>query len=244
VQATGPPELLALAADIEHVRARMDDTVNETLRRRLVQAQEEERRALAAHIHDDPVQVLTALSMRLQALRRDLDDPDQAAELAELDRLVRDTMSRLRELLFELHPPTLDDEGLVAAIDLYLRERAPRDLVWRVDSDLPTPGGSTLPGPVRTLAYRLAREAIWNAVVHSGASLLEVFIALRDGGLELRVRDDGRGFDLARAEDERPGHLGLANVRELAEGFGGQLHIDSHPDVGTSIDIWLPVPEV
>lgn len=206
----------------------------------LVRLQEEERRRIASDIHDDPVQAMTAVEMRLESFRRRVRDPDDVRTLERLSASVREAIARLRRLLVELRPPRLDREGLSSAI---------RSLLDRLQGDtgvavkLDDRCTREIPVEARTVMYRIAQEALANIRKHAGASQVRVVVAERKGGVALRVRDDGRGFDPARTPDDRAGHLGLVSMRERAELAGGRFRVTSAPDAGTTVDVWVPVEE-
>jgi signal transduction histidine kinase len=139
-------------------------------------AQEEERRRIAADIHDDPIQVMSAVEMRLQLL---LDRPDRidARELGELAEELSSAIDRLRNLLFELRPVTLDLERLTPAIGMYL-EHAAKDTGWTwevIDEFDEEPVDEA-----RVAFYRIAQEAVGNVRKHANASHVEVRLASRD----------------------------------------------------------------
>ena len=195
----------------------------------LESAQEEERRRIAADIHDDPIQVMSAVDMRLQLL---LEHPERvdAHEIAELAEDLRTAIDRLRNLLFELRPVALDLEGLVPAIAVYL-EHAAKETGWSwgisesLDAD---PSEET-----RVTIYRIAQEAIGNVRKHAGATRVQVDVASADHGLRLRVEDDGRGFD-ADAKPS-PGHMGLSTIAE--RGYRGPPRPHVHtPDTPARVD--------
>jgi len=205
------------------------------LMQRLGEIQEEERSRLAADLHDDPIQKMTAVGLRIDALRRRTPDHATAAALDELAGTVRLTIARLRHLLFDLRPPALDRHGLGPAIrqhlDLLGDELAPE--VRLVDGLVCEP-----PPGVRTTAFRIVQEALANVRRHAGARSVEIGLGERGGGLHVVVRDDGRGFDPSAPEE--PGHLGLRAMRERAELVGGRLRIESGPGRGTTVEVWLP----
>jgi PAS domain S-box-containing protein len=207
------------------------------LAQRLETAQEEERRKIAADIHDDPIQVMSAVEMRL-AIYQQAPEALTLEELADLQTTVREAIERLRNLLFELRPFSLDREGLVAALRTYA-ERASRDTGWvvQVQENL-----DHEPGPeLRAILYRIAQEAMQNARKHAGATRLEIAVATAGEGITVRVRDDGRGFALEAAGRERPGHLGMSTMLERAELAGGWCRVQSTPGVGTTVECWLPL---
>jgi signal transduction histidine kinase len=201
---------------------------------RLVSAGEEERRRIAGDIHDDSIQVMTAAGMRLQILRRSLDDPEQLSLLRELDETVKLSISRLRHLIFELRPSALDNEGLSAALRAYLDEAdATTATTYLLDDRLTSQPSEAN----RVVLYRITQEALTNVRKHARASHASVTLGSRDGGTYVTVRDDGVGFtpDIATA---RPGHLGLAAIRERAELAGGWLRVESNPS-GTTVEFWI-----
>lgn len=201
----------------------------------LVAAGEEERARIAMDIHDDSIQAITAAGMRLQILRRRLDDPEQLKLLDELEQTIQLSISRLRHLLFELRPPVLDTEGLSAALGIYLEEVDDADTAYRLDDEL-----SVQPSPeTRTILYRIVQEALTNVRKHAKASEATVTLLEVKNGFLARISDDGVGFVAADAEPV-PGHLGLAAMRERAELAGGWLSIEAAPGGGTTLEVWIP----
>ncbi|MEA2579641.1 MAG: hypothetical protein QOE83_533 [Actinomycetota bacterium] len=204
---------------------------------RLGNAQEEERRRIAADIHDDPVQVMSAVDLRLQLLAG-MPHAATPEELLDIQRTVRDSIVRLRSLLFELRPLALDREGLVPALQLYL-EHAAADPGWAFEVK---DGLSAEPPPeMRATLYRIAQEAVANARKHADAHHVEIAVATAGDGVTIRVTDDGNGFDPARVERPEPGHLGLTTMIERAELVGGWCRITSSAGGGTKIECWLPL---
>jgi PAS domain S-box-containing protein len=206
------------------------------LAQRLEHAQEEERRRIAADIHDDPIQVMSAVDLRLQTLAAS-GATVGAPELQELHEIVLRSIDRLRSLLFELRPGALDREGLVVALRQYL-DHAARETGWTVEVVDELDGE---PAPeLRATLYRMAQEAVTNARKHAAARGVVVEVATVDDGIRVRVRDDGAGFDPSRVDAPRPGHIGLPTMIERAELVGGWCRIASTPGQGTFIECWLP----
>jgi signal transduction histidine kinase len=202
----------------------------------LVQAQEDERRRIATEIHDDPVQAMTAVEMRLESLRRRLQGAEADA-LEQVTATVQDTVARLRGLLFELRPPGLDREGLAAALRVLLERVASEG---DVSFDLEDQMLREPPIEARTVLYRIAQEALANVRKHSRATRVHLTLADREDGILLRVRDDGVGFPPAAVDDQRPGHLGLVSMRERAEMAGGRVRVASAEGRGTLVEAWVP----
>lgn len=206
---------------------------------RVVAAGEEERRQIAADIHDDSIQVMTAAGMRLQILRRSLQEPEQLKRLDELERTVQLSIGRLRHLIFELRPPTLDLEGLGAALAAYAEDlKRETGLDCTVEDHL-----SVQPPPeLRVVLYRIAQEVLTNVRKHASARNVSITLSDCEGGYHVRIADDGVGFtpDLTH---RRAGHLGLAAIRERAELAGGSLEVDSRPGAGAVVRYWVRLDE-
>jgi PAS domain S-box-containing protein len=236
--------LTAFVRDIteRRLQAQLEQTSAERrqLLGHLVSTGEEERRRIATDIHDDSIQAITAAGMRLQILRRSLEDPHQITLLNELEETIQLGISRLRHLLFDLRPPVLDHEGLVAAVRMYLDEaEAEHRIRYRLENRLtsePSPG-------TRLILYRIAQEALTNVRKHAQAASAVVRVEDSEGGYLVRVSDDGVGFAAGEATPV-PGHLGLAAMRERADLAGGWLRIESAPGSGTTVEFWIPaLPE-
>jgi two-component system sensor histidine kinase UhpB len=204
----------------------------------VMRAQEEERRRLARDLHDEVNQALTAILLRLEALAQDA-PPAHAQEVAELKRLVNQAMEELLNLARQLRPSALDDHGLVAAIDAQLKRFAARTGVEvRLDS---SGDADALGEDVQTAIYRIAQEALTNAERHAVATVVEVELEVDGDRVELRVRDDGGGFDpgsAPRAAGAAPVNgLGLRGMVERARLVGGDLDIRSAPGGGTTVSL-------
>jgi two-component system sensor histidine kinase UhpB len=147
-------------------------------------------------------------------------------------------MEELLNLARQLRPSALDDHGLVAAIDAQLKRFAARTGVEvRLDARGDT---EALEEDVQTAIYRVAQEALTNAERHAGATIVEVELAVEPDGAELRVRDDGEGFDPGRAARSGTGPaagLGLRGMAERARLVGGELDVRSGPGGGTSVTL-------
>ena len=203
---------------------------------RLIQAQEEERRKIAADIHDDSIQAMTAASLRLQQLRKHMTTAQQQELIARLDEAVRESITRLRRLMFDLRPPALDRMGLGPALrELLDRLRAETDIDFTLDDRLATEPSSDL----RVELYRITQEALVNIRKHSQASSVKVDLQRIERGYHIKIVDDGVGFDVATRSGQ-PGHIGLVAMHERATIAGGWWTIESRPAGGTVVDFWLP----
>jgi signal transduction histidine kinase len=201
-----------------------------------VQAQEEERRKIAADIHDDSIQAMTAASLRLQQLRKHATDDRQAELISRLDEAVRESITRLRRLMFDLRPPTLDRTGLGPALrELLDRMGAETGIDFTLDDQL----ASEPANDIQIEMYRIAQEALANVRKHSNAKNVKVELQRAEKGVHVRIADDGAGFEVT-ARSDQPGHLGLIAMRERATIAGGWWTVDSSPGGGTVVDYWMP----
>jgi PAS domain S-box-containing protein len=212
------------------------DQNRQALLRRLVHAQEEERRAIARDIHDDTIQSMFAVGLHLSTLRKLLRDAAPIEKLDVLEHSVQESTDRLRHLLFELRPAALDDGGLPAALREYLdvmeRENA-------IDVELETSLENSPASETQVIAYRIAQEALGNVRKHARARHVECAVSAVDDGILTRIADDGVGFEDDRS---RPvaGHLGLVSMRERAEMAGGWFRITSSAGNGCLVEYWIP----
>jgi len=208
----------------------------ERLLANLVSAQEAERSRIAADLHDDAVQALSASLLRLDLLEMALEPDDRAAALAEARETVQRSITALRAAVFDLRPPSLAQGGLGHALGDYLDQcRERHGFRCHLECDIQ----DELSEERRTVLYRIATEALTNAGKHAGAEHVSVVVHGRDGGVALQVTDDGAGFDVA-AHQPIPGHIGLDSMRERAELAGGTLDVSSSADSGTVVSAWIP----
>ncbi|MGZ8566729.1 MAG: ATP-binding response regulator [Actinomycetota bacterium] len=225
---------MELSVSLEELSAAMDE--RQALVSRLVTAQEEERRRIASDIHDDTIQTMVAAAMRIELLGRALEDSPLAIDVDRLATSVRDAIRRLRDLLFDVHPATLEREGLVASLRTYLeRMEVNGGPLFRLDA----PDEDHVP-EMRTTMYRIAQEALSNVRRHAAAGLVRVSLHSRPDGVLMRIVDDGVGFDAASVAHTSDGHLGITTMRERAALAGGECRVDSAPGRGTTVEVWLP----
>jgi signal transduction histidine kinase len=219
------------------IRLRRAQTERGSLIRHLTSAKEDERDRIAEEIHDDTVQTLVAVQMRLQALGARSADTAAAASLGELARVTTESIGRLRTLMFELRSDLLDRYGLTGTLrELLGRTQEQFGIAARLDDRL----GREPEPEVRTNVYRVAQEAITNVRKHARASSVTVRLDGRDDGVLLTIRDDGTGFDVEVASSDE--HAGLRFMRERAERAGGWVQFTSADGVGTEVACWIPNP--
>ncbi|MDX6398537.1 MAG: hypothetical protein QOJ43_1945, partial [Gaiellaceae bacterium] len=203
----------------------------------LVTAQDDERRLLAADIHDHAIQLLHTAVLRAEALADLLADPQQIAAVQPVQEALRGAVVNLRQVIAGVRLPTLDGVEFVEALDAYLDEvTADWPVRHRFESRV-----TREPRPeVRAVLFRIVVEAVVNARKHSEASALTVIVESDDAGIGVEVADDGRGFEHGAAGPVDAGHFGLATMKERAELAGGWLTVHSRPGAGTRIEVWLP----
>jgi signal transduction histidine kinase len=227
------------AGQLEQRLAELRQTHDERRRllARLVRAQEEERRNIASDIHDDSIQKMAAVGLRIAALKRRTTDEKTADMLVRLEESVQLSIDRLRHLMFELWPPALERHGLAAAVKNELEElHSESDMETRLEQNL-----DAEPDPeIRTIAFRIIQEAISNAMKHANAHTLSVRLETANAGVHVVVRDDGVGMVPAVSGESPPGHLGLSGMRERADMAGGWLEVNSDTGDGTVVEFWLP----
>ena len=225
--------LLALTPPVWWVtrRLRRASRDRERLLRVAVDASDAERRRIARDLHDTVVQDLAGTSFALSAAAQS-GEPDRH-ELAELGDGVRSSLRSLRSLMVEIYPPDLHERGIEGALADLLASTADRIEV----ADVEVQPGIALSEEDAALAWRVAQEAVRNAVRHSGADTLLVSLTARNGEVRLVVADDGRGFDDRSAPG--PGHVGLRGLRDLVAETGGRLEVATAPGLGTRVELVL-----
>lgn len=226
-------ERLNRELELSHERLR-------ALSRRLLEVQEAERARLARDLHDDIGQALTALKIQLESLQL-AGDAALRGRIAEGVQTVQHTLDRVRQLSLTLRPPQLDDLGLAAALRSHLARQAElASIAWDFE-------GAEAPQEVdaetETACFRVAQEAINNALRHSRARTLSVRLSVAVGRLVLSVRDDGRGFDVdsIRRRAAAGGSLGLVGMEERTALVGGALELRAAPGEGTLVLASFPL---
>jgi two-component system nitrate/nitrite sensor histidine kinase NarX len=200
----------------------------------------QERQRLARNLHDAVNQSLFSAGLIAEVLPRLWErDPDEGRRsLEDLRRLTRGAQADMRLLLAELRPSTLTDAELSDLLRLLGNALAGRT---NIPINVTVAGEGKLPADVQVALYRLCQEGLNNIAKHSGASRVDIQLQYEIGAVELRIQDDGRGFD---PEQTTPGHFGLSMMRERATSIGATLAITSQPGQGTEIVIrWVEIQE-
>jgi signal transduction histidine kinase len=209
------------------------------------QAQElaavEERQRLARELHDSVTQSLYSVTLYAEATARLLENAqgERAQEyLHTLGTTAREALREMRLLIFELRPPLLEQEGLMAALQTRLEAvegRAGLQVQFEADEDL------CLPYDFQKEIYRIAQEALNNVLKHAEANMVTVRLTRKRSLVTLEVVDDGTGFDTRQS---RHGGMGLSGMRERVALLNGRLQIDSAPGEGTRVQIKVPCTNV
>lgn len=222
--------------------AREQQQVQHEFSRRLIESQEVERKRIASGLHDSLGQNLLVLKNILdQSATNNELKTDVRKELKELSELAQLSLNEVREISFDLHPHVLDRLGLQRAIET---------MVEKLNSSFPVVVTARFEGPSFKLGnqleigiYRIAQEALSNVVKHSEARTASVMINARNGVLELKVVDDGRGFDAPAHLARPPGRwsLGLVNIAERVRLLNGTYSINSRTGEGTTLTVHIPL---
>jgi signal transduction histidine kinase len=219
------------------LRAREED--RSQLLRKLITAQEDERKRIARELHDETSQDLAVLAMGIEAAMEAVRG-GKAPRLDEVKSLAVRTLEDVHRLILDLRPSVLDDLGLLSAIRWYGdRVLAPRGVAVRCEfGDLPR-----LPPEMETALFRICQETLSNVARHAHATAVLVQVGVDGGDVLVEIEDDGKGFDaeeVARREGRRP--WGLLGIRERAEILGGTASVDSSPGSGTHVEVRVPLP--
>ncbi len=204
--------------------------------RRVVEAQELERRRLARELHDETGQALTSILLGLKGLE-DASGGDVARDaVARLRELVVETLQDVRRLAVELRPKVLDDFGLVPALERLTESYAEQtEIAVRFETGL---GEERLPPEVETALYRIVQEALTNIVKHAHARSVSIVLARKPDAVALVVEDDGQGFD---PDDTREGGFGIEGMRERIGLLEGRLQVESRAGAGSTIVAEVPL---
>jgi NO-binding membrane sensor protein with MHYT domain/two-component sensor histidine kinase len=209
---------------------------------RLVEVEEAERRHIARELHDRVGQELTALGINLRIIKSQLSKDERAGLDSRLEDsivLVESTMSTVEDVLAELHPPMLEEHGLLAALECYAQEFEARTGIRVALSDESEAGRPPL--QIALAAFRIAQEALNNIAKHARATQVEIELTYAPDEVMLSISDNGIGFDARANHDDRnrPGR-GLGLMQERAQSIGARLEIRTALGKGTRITIGIP----
>lgn len=218
------------------------ERARQQLLRKVISAQEDERKRLARELHDETSQTLTALSVRLETALANTPQEPARTHVAEARALASRSLDELQRLMHDLRPSVLDDLGLVSAIRWYAeRHLASRGISVRFEA---SPPDLRLPYDLETALFRATQEILTNVARHADADMVLIQLSAHEGRLSLEVEDDGRGFNPAEVKPSPTNMrgLGLMGIRERVELFDGSVEFDSSPGQGTRVAINVPLP--
>lgn len=205
---------------------------------RVIRAGDEERSYIARELHDSSAQSLAAMLMELSVAVRETGDPAAAERLERIRRIAGDVLDEVRMLAQTVHPRVLDDLGLGAALQHLAREAEARSTV-RIEVVVDDSAGEVTRS-VSSVLYRVAQEALNNALRHANATTVLLRAAVTGRVAQMEISDDGVGFRLEEAEARRPG-MGLFTMRERIALLDGALDVESAPGRGTRIVARVPL---
>jgi two-component system sensor histidine kinase UhpB len=215
----------------------------QALSERAINAQEEERRAIAQSLHDDTGQALSMLVIHLDRIDKRIQprQKELKKQIADARALAATSLTELRRILSGLRPAILDDLGLVPAIRWFARANLEQVGIHVVVKAPSVP--LELSPAMTTTLFRIVQEAVSNIVRHAGARSVTIVLQLDENTVQLRVEDDGRGFDPGHASRDAVElqRLGLLGIRERAELLGGEVQIESAPEKGTRLSVSIPL---
>src|SRR6476646_1792853 len=221
---TNVEEVERLAITFRRLLRRIEDERRRS-GRMVLRAQEEERRRLARDLHDEVNQALTAILLRLQALTEDA-PAELTDDIAELKNLVNQAMEELLRLARQLRPASLDDMGLIAAIEGQIARFGEQTAIQATFHYEGAP--QALSEDQQTVIYRVVQEALSNTAQHSDATFVDFELRVFPShGVELRVRDNGKGFNATGAPESDGRAIGLTGMAERARLVGGELTVNS-----------------
>ncbi len=237
----------AVALEADKMRLQQTVTVEQDANRLMrsyadavTRGQEAERRRLARELHDDTIQRLILLNQKVELAAFDHAGSRAAGDLFEMKGVLTETIDSVRHFIQELRPTYLDELGLTAALGSLIkqtRERTELLIEFEAPGDV-----CRLSESLELALYRIVQSALANVVQHADASMVTVVLDFRPNSIQLTIQDDGIGFKhVDESKLVADGHFGLIGMRERAELIGATYQINSTPNVGTTIEISVPL---
>jgi signal transduction histidine kinase len=227
-----------LAHANEQLRER--DLARANLLKKVITAQEDERKRIARELHDDTCQNMAVLVMGLESAIQALRGGGATPRLEEVKALAVHALEEVHRLIFDLRPSVLDDLGLFSAIRWYAeRHLGERGIAVRCELSDAEP---RLPPAYEIAIFRMCQETMNNVLRHAHAESVLVQVNAEGGVLQIEIEDDGKGFDTSAPAPADRAHWGLLGIQERAAILGGEARIESSPGNGTHVTIRVPIP--
>lgn len=244
LKTVSPPLAVAIESARLWEAVQEKEKLQKELLKKLVTAQEEERRRISRELHDEFGQEMTSMLVRLQVLEK-MDRDERAGEVIEgLKHSVSQLLGSIHDLALELRPTALDDLGLVPALSQYAKT-CPANLGITVDFEEVGIGGQRLPREIETTLYRTIQESLTNVARHARVKKASVLLRRNERSIIAIIEDNGVGFDKddINGGQAKRRRLGLYGMEERVALIGGAFTIESRPGSGTTIHIEIPVKE-
>lgn len=230
-----------LSGDLDNVTRILESAKNrQLLGLKIILAQEEERKRIAREIHDGPAQTLANLALRTEIAERMAAKQDYdliQVELSDLKGQVRSGLEEIRKIIFNLRPMALDDLGLIPTLRKLLQDFEEKTKIHTI---FEVSGKEVrLSSSMEAAIYRLTQEALSNVQKHASASRVTIMLSFRVNNLQIKVKDNGRGF-IRKPSTDQP-HYGIIGMYERVELLEGVIDIQSEVDKGTEIIIEIPL---
>ncbi|WP_339210953.1 histidine kinase [Aeribacillus sp. FSL K6-8210] len=211
---------------------------------RIIEAQEEERKRVSREIHDGPAQMLANVLMRSDLIERVFREKGTAEgfqEVQNLKKMVRNALSEVRRIIYDLRPMALDDLGLVPTLRKYLSTIQEYEKDIKINfQNISDVEEKRLPPKFEVALFRLVQESVTNALKHAEAKQIDVKFEVRPNQVNVAIKDDGKGFDIKKVFKEKKESFGLMGMKERVELLNGKMAVHSAPGKGTFIIIQLP----
>jgi two-component system sensor histidine kinase DegS len=229
-----------LTGDLQHVSDIVADAQEmQQFGLKIIHAQEEERKKLSREIHDGPAQTMANVMLRTELVEKVLDKQGvekARIEIRDLRKIVKDSLSEVRRIIYDLRPMMLDDLGLLPTLAKYIRNAEEHTGINITFKNIGKE--RRFPPNMEVAIFRFVQEAIQNAYKHAEPKTIQVKLELTAEKVTAIIKDDGKGFDVLAKKE---GSFGLVGMKERINMLDGRLSIDSKPGKGTLIMVQIPI---
>lgn len=219
---------------------KQNEQIRQELLKKVITAQEDERKRISRELHDETSQSLTSLIIGLKVLLNEEMAEKQIQTISEMKNLASSTLKEVHRLAVELRPTVLDDMGLMPAIERFVKGYS-QNYNIDVDVHIQRKDHNRLPGEVETALYRIVQEALTNIIKYAEAKNASVLLDIKKEGVRLIIEDDGIGFDVEKIGQSEDRHLGIAGMKERALLLNGKFTIESNSEQGTTLFVYIPL---